>query len=114
MMTSLGHETFLYGGTENEANVTEFVPCMPEEERLALLDGKHFLHVAYDAELEGWQYFNNAVIKAIKERLEPKDFILFIAGSTQVSIANEFPKNLRVEYGIGYGGTFAPFRVFES
>ncbi len=114
MMTSLGHETFLYGGTENEANVTEFIPCMPEEERLALLDGKHFLHVEYNAELEGWQYFNNAVTNAIKERLEPKDFILFIAGSTQVSIANEFPKNLRVEYGIGYAGTFAPFRVFES
>jgi len=114
MMHSLDHEIFLYGGTKNEAPVTEFISCMPEEERLNLLDGKHFLHVPYDAELEGWQYFNNAVTNAIKERLEPKDFILFIAGSTQVSIANEFPKNLRVEYGIGYAGTFAPFRVFES
>ena len=114
MMKSLDHEIFLYGGTQNEAEVTEFITCMSEEDRLNLLDGRHFLHVKYDATLEGWQIFNSNVINAIKERLEPKDFICFIAGSTQVSIANEFPNNLRVEYGIGYGGTFAPFRVFES
>jgi len=114
MMKSLDYEVFLYGGTQNEAEVTEFITCISEEDRLNLLDGKHFLHVPYDSKLEGWQIFNSNVINAIKERLEPKDFICFIAGSTQVDIANAFPNNLRVEYGIGYGGTFAPFRVFES
>jgi len=114
MMTSLDYEVFLYGGTENEGNVTEFISCISEEERLELLDGKHFLHVPFDSKLKGWQTFNGNVINELKKRVDQKDFICFIAGSTQVDIANEFPNNIRVEYGIGYGGTFAPFRVFES
>ena len=32
MMTSLGHEVYLYAsGDRTDANVTDFIPCLPEE-----------------------------------------------------------------------------------
>lgn len=37
MMTSLGHTVYLYGGSENEAEVEEFISCITEEEAKLLL-----------------------------------------------------------------------------
>jgi glycosyltransferase involved in cell wall biosynthesis len=114
MMTSLGHEVFLYAGTETEANVTELITCLSEQERLDFLDGKHFVHAPFDNTLPAWQMFNNTAIKEIKKRIEKKDFICVIGGTTQKPIADAFPEHMTVEFGIGYGGTFAKYRVFES
>jgi len=114
MMHSLGHEVFLYGGTKNEANVTELITCLSEQERLDFLDGKHFVHAPFDNTLPAWQIFNNTAIKEISKRIEQKDFICLIGGTTQKPIADAFPQHMTVEYGIGYGGTFAKYRVFES
>lgn len=114
MMHSLGHEVFLYGGTKNEANVTEFISCLSEQERLDFLDGKHYVHAPFDNTLPAWQIFNNTAIREIAKRIEKKDFICVIGGTTQKPIADAFPQHMTVEYGIGYGGTFAKYRVFES
>ncbi len=114
MMHSLGHEVFLYGGTKNEANVTELITCLSEQERLDFLDGKHFVHAPFDNTLPAWQMFNNTAIKEISKRIEQKDFICLIGGTTQKPIADAFPGHMSVEFGIGYGGTFAKYRVFES
>jgi len=35
MMKSLGHTVYLYAGTQNEAEVDEFISCISEEDRLA-------------------------------------------------------------------------------
>ena len=48
------------------------------------------------------------------KRLEPKDFICLIGGTAHQPIATAFPDHMSVEFGIGYGGTFAKYRVFES
>jgi glycosyltransferase involved in cell wall biosynthesis len=114
MMTSLGHEVFLYAGTETEANVTELITCLSEEERLDFLDGKHYVHASFDNTLPAWQMFNNTAIDQIKKRIQKKDFICLIGGTTQEPIAKAFPEHMSVEFGIGYGGTFAKYRVFES
>jgi glycosyltransferase involved in cell wall biosynthesis len=37
-----------------------------------------------------------------------------IGGSAQKPIADAFPAHLSVEFGVGYGGVFAKYRVFES
>jgi glycosyltransferase involved in cell wall biosynthesis len=58
--------------------------------------------------------FNNNVISGIQERLEHQDFICLIAGYASKPIADEFPNEISVEFGIGYGGSFAQFKVFES
>jgi glycosyltransferase involved in cell wall biosynthesis len=64
--------------------------------------------------LPHWQVFNATVINKMRERLEPKDFICLIGGTAHKPIADAFPQHTTVEFGIGYGGTFAKYRVFES
>jgi glycosyltransferase involved in cell wall biosynthesis len=114
MMHSLGHEVFLYAGTETDANVTELITCVSEQERLDFLDGRHFVNAPFDNTLPAWQMFNNTAIKEISKRIQQKDFICVIGGTTQKPIADAFPEYMTVEFGIGYGGTFAKYRVFES
>jgi glycosyltransferase involved in cell wall biosynthesis len=57
---------------------------------------------------------NENAIAAIRERISPGDIICPIAGVCQQPIAEAFPDNLSVEFGVGYEGTFSAFRVFES
>ena len=57
---------------------------------------------------------NTNTIRAMAERIKPRDFICVIGGLCQKVIADAFPNNMTVEYGIGYTGTFAKYRVFES
>lgn len=114
MMTSLGHEVFLYAGTQNEANVTELITCISEQERLDFLDGRYFVNAPFDPSLPHWQLFNNTAIVEMAKRIQQKDFICLIGGTTQKVIADAFPGHISVEFGIGYGGVFAKYKVFES
>lgn len=114
MMKARGHEVILYAGEQNEANVDELVTCITEKERLASLEGKHYVDASFDYAHEPWVSFNNNAIKGLKERLQPQDFICLIGGLAQKQIADAFPDHMSVEFGIGYGGTFAKYRVFES
>lgn len=101
MMHDRGHEVFLYGGDDNDARCTEYVPCYD--------DGPS---IPFDP--EAWAPYNAKVIGEIAARLQPDDLILLIAGRCQELIDQAFPEHAAVEFGIGYGGSFANFRVFES
>lgn len=114
MMKMLGHTVYLYSGEENTVEVDEHIPCISEAMRLDSLAGKHYTQGSFDASLPHWEYFNNSAINEIAERIEPKDFICLIGGYSQKPIADAFPAHISVEFGIGYPGTFAKFRVFES
>lgn len=114
MMTSLGHEVYLYAGEETTSNPTELITCISEEERQKAVDGKHFTSASFDNTLEHWQIFNNTAIKELSKRLEQKDFICLIGGTTQKPVADAFKDHISVEFGIGYSGVFANYKVFES
>ena len=114
MMTSLGHEVFLYAGVKTDAKVKELITCISEDERLDAVDGRHYTSASFDNTLPHWQIFNNTAIKELGKRLQQKDFICIIGGTAQKPIADAFPKHMSVEYGIGYSGVFAPYKVFES
>jgi len=114
MMTDLGHEVILYAGEENEAPVTEHVVCIGEDLRAAAVGKNHYTTASFDTNLPHWQVFNATAINKMRERLEPKDFICVIGGTAHKPIADAFPQHTTVEFGIGYGGTFAKYRVFES
>jgi glycosyltransferase involved in cell wall biosynthesis len=60
------------------------------------------------------KYFNRNAIQTIARHIEQKDFICIIGGTAQKPIADAFPDHISVEYGIGYSGTFANYKVFES
>lgn len=109
MMRSLGHSVYLYGSAENEAPCTEFVSCLEKIGR-----PEQYLDFAFDPGLDHWQRFNASVIREMGKRIKPRDFICVIAGACQKPIADAFPNNFTVEFGIGYGGVFSNFRVFES
>ena len=114
MMKSLGHTVYLYAGEDNEAPCDEHITCITEEGRLESLGGKHYTMASFDSSLPHWRKFNSNVIKAIQERSEKEDFICSIGGLAHKQIADALPELTFVEFGIGYPGTFAKFRVFES
>lgn len=103
MMMARGHEVYLYAGRENEAQCTELITCSDEGSPNDFTVGAAH-----------WRNMNRRAIEGIKERAEPHDFICLIAGLCQKEIASALPDLMSVEFGIGYGGTFAPYRVFES
>jgi glycosyltransferase involved in cell wall biosynthesis len=88
--------------------------CITEEQRLKAVGNNHYSAASFDWNLPHWVEFNNNVIKGIHERLEHKDFICLIAGYASKPIADAFPNELSVEFGIGYGGSFSEYKVFES
>ncbi len=96
------------------ADPTELITCISEEERAKAVGNNHFTSTSFDNKLPHWQTFNNNAIKEIAKRIEKKDFICIIGGLAQKPIADAFPLHLSVEWGIGYSGTFAKYKVFES
>jgi len=113
MMHDLGHEVFLYAGDEVEAPVTELITCVSKKQQEAALHGvAHYTQFPFNGWL--WDKFNAKAIAEIADRIEKEDFICLIGGSAQKPIADAFPAHLAVEFGVGYGGVFAKYRVFES
>lgn len=114
MMHERWHEVVLYAGEENEAPCSEHVICISEEERKSVVGAKHFTSASFDWSLPHWKRFNARVSAEMRKRLGERDFICLIGGVAHKAIADAFPAHISVEFGVGYGGTFAKFRVFES
>lgn len=114
MMIDLGHEVFLYAGVENDASCTEHIVCITETERTAIVGNSHYTSADFDYHKPHWTNFNGRVAQEIKQRAEKTDFLCVIAGIANKQIADALPDMLCVEFGVGYGGTFSKFRVYES
>lgn len=114
MMHAAGHEVFLYSGEENTTPCTEHIPCITEEERAEAVGDAHYTMSSFDNTRPEWVSFNTTAILEISKRAEPQDFICVIGGLAHKPIADALPHLMTVEFGIGYPGTFAKYRVFES
>lgn len=103
MMGARGHEVVLYGDPRyGDIGDAEYVPCYPE--------GTPPAFTAAD-----WEPYNLSAVEAIRATLDPDDDIVcMIGGNAQASLYEALPETLRVEFGIGYAGTYAQHRVFES
>lgn len=101
MMVERGHDVILYGGGANDAVCTEYVDCYAETEPVEFSPS-------------AWAAANHAVLMNIGERARPGDYLLLIAGRCQEKLAALLDDLVAVEFGVGYGGSFADFRVFES
>lgn len=115
MMHELGHEVYLYGGPDNEASCTEFVSCITSEEQvnLGFSGPQDYLGIDFNAP-EPWGTFNANVIREMHLRVKERDIICLISGTAARPIAQAFPDNLAVEFGIGYSGVWSDYKVFES
>ena len=118
MMTDLGHEVILYASEENEARVSELVTVITKDKQREIFGDndhtKNFFNITWGIHDPGWVEMNASTIRAMAERIKPRDFICVIGGICQKVIADAFPGNMTVEYGIGYDGVFSTYRVFES
>jgi len=118
MMKSLGHEVYLYAGEENEAPCDELITIVTKQEQsewFADNDFKrNFFNLDWNETLPHWVIPNSRAIEAIKQRAQPRDFVCIIGGTCQKQISDGLPDLMSVEYGIGYYGVYAPFRVYES
>lgn len=120
MMHRRGHEVYLYSAGDNEAECTEHVQVIDKEEQADLFKDydwwakKEWFGVDWDDKLKYWKRFNAMVCHELHARLQPQDFICLITGYPQKTIADCFPKQMTVEYGVGYEGVYSPYRVFES
>src|ERR1700677_686558 len=106
MMEAHGYGVTLYAA-EGPSDFHNTVGCVPDP-------GPS--HVSEPEWTEAYfRPMNARAISAITERIKPRDLILLTTGWPQKAIGDFFgADHLVVEYGIGYEGTFAPFRVFES
>lgn len=115
MMKDRGHTVFLYGGEQNEAPCDEHIVCVSEAERAAHVGDNHFTSASFDYNLPFWRNFNERVVAGIKANQKTnRDFVCLIAGYAQKQIADALPDMISVEFGVGYGGSFSKYRVFES
>lgn len=118
MMMSLGHEVFLYASEDNDAECTELITIAPKVDQLRWF-GRFDYHadfypITWGPEDRHWKESNGNAIRAIRKRIKPGDNICVIAGLCQKKVTDAFPMNPAVEYGIGYSGVYAPYRVWES
>ena len=113
-MHNLGHEVYLYAGEQVEAPVTKLITCISEERRAQAVGTAHYTQASFDTNALHWRIFNTNVIRLMQSHLEPQDFICLIGGAAHKSIADAYPNHISVEFGVGYGGVFSNFRVFES
>jgi glycosyltransferase involved in cell wall biosynthesis len=114
MMIERDHDVVLYAGEHNAAPVTEHVACIDEATRAAHVGAKHYTEAPWEPESPAWSIFLGNVIDAMRERIQPRDFVCLIGGYPQKAVSDAFPAHLSVEIGVGYGGCFLPFKVFES
>lgn len=127
MLLSLGHEVFLYGAESSDAPCSEFVQThLLSEIRQEWGSGDNRFEIGYDWKSEGFRHdFNKspaevtqryyrACIDEINERKRADDFLLLMQGVYQRPVAQGVNLWLTCEPGIGYRGSYARFRAFES
>ena len=120
MMMDRGHVVYHYGCESSNPPCTEHVSVITLEEQNILCGNndwrKKMYDIVWDDRKPYWQITNSRSIVEITKRMKPDDFVCVIGGSCQKSIADAFSTApIRVvEFGIGYQGVFASYRVFES
>ena len=118
MMRALGWRVILYSNEGSTVDATEHVPMLSREQFAELYGAKeatafHGDHATIGS--AGHAAFEEALIPALRARVQPGDIILHPFGHAHQVLLAEFPEQVHVESGIGYpivmDGTF---KVFES
>lgn len=118
MMRMQGYTVIEYSnaGSESEADEHVVMLSAPEFDAIYGARGATDFH-GNDATVgsAGHQLFEQRLIPALRERLQPQDIICHPFGHAHQQLMAEFPGHQHVETGIGYP-TLMPdsFRIFES
>ena len=127
MLMDLGHEVYLYGAEGSDAPCTKFIQTHTLKDiRDAWGEGDNRFEIGYDWMNKQFKhdfnktptsttlkYYEN-IIKEINRVKIPDDFLLITQGTYQRIIDKEVKLYLTCEPGVGYRGSYAKFRAFES
>lgn len=118
MMQAQGFEVIEYSNAGSEGGATEHVEMLNTVEFDELYGNrKSTAFHGDDATIgsPGHQLFEQRLIAALRERLDPQDIICHPFGHAHQRLMEDFPAHQHVETGIGYS-TLMPnsFRIFES
>lgn len=127
MLLSLGHEVYLYGAEGSDTNCTEFIQTHTLNDiRDAWGEGDNRFEIGYDWKRHGFRHdfnakltqatikFNRVAAQEIVARKRDDDFLLVMQGVYQKPVSDVVNLWLTLEPGIGYRGSYARFRAFES
>jgi len=127
MLVSLGHTVFLYGAEGSSAPCAEFIQTHTLRDiRQEWGSGDNRFEIGYDYKSGGFRHDFNAprtattqkyyaaCVEEINKRKQPDDFLLLSQGVYQKPISDAVKLWLTCEPGIGYRGSFAKYRAFES
>lgn len=127
MLLSLGHEVVLYGSEGSDAPCTEMIQTHTLQDIRGMWgDGNDSFAIGYDWHAGGFRHdfntkpapvrekFNAIAIRKINQRKRDDDFLLLPMGAYQRPIAESVKLFMTCEPGIGYRGSYARFRAFES
>lgn len=111
----MGHHVYLYGGEDNIAVCDEFVTCIDKASQSNLCMGfKPYIYPDWSPKHPVWQKYNKKVSEEIGKRKQPKDIVCIVGGNAHIDLLKLIPDLKIVEYGIGYTGHFARYKVWES
>lgn len=115
VLKKLGHYVIFYGVEGSEVACDEFVQVSTQN-TLELCYGKRDPSRVYGCQRGDYAHktFNENTIAEIKKRRLFGDFLLLCFGTYQQEIAEAVGIPDVVEIGVGYTGSFAKFRIFES
>lgn len=114
LLKELGHTVFVYAGEGSIVSCDELVTVVSKAEQKKLLKGSKYQYAGADNRYPLWELANKRTIAAIESRKQPRDFICTIGGTSQQAVTQAHPELADVEYSIGYAGSYARHRVFES
>lgn len=128
MLLHLGHEVFLYGAEGSDAPCTDFIQTHTLAEiRQQWGDEENDENeLGYDWQNQDFRHDINGdlsplskeifqrQIAGINGRKKPDDFLLISQGYYQKDVADAVDLYLTCEPGIGYRGSWARFKAFES
>ncbi len=128
MLMNKGHAVILYGGEGSDAECTQFVQTYTMKELRECFGDKDYKGIeelGYDYKSVGFRHdWNNTkpLMKIIQARLvylvnkvkKSDDFLLLPIGNHHEETSKKIGLYLTCESGIGYRGSFARFRSFES
>jgi glycosyltransferase involved in cell wall biosynthesis len=117
MMQGQGYTVIEYSNAGSESSADEHVTMLDAAEFDALFQRNATDFHGNDATVgsPAHQLFEQRLIPALRERLQPEDIICHPFGHAHQQLMAEFPNHQHVETGIGYP-TLMPnsFRIFES
>src|SRR5882724_9971193 len=72
MLKSLGHYVIFYGPEGSMVECDEFVTCVSDARRQALLNGCEYQYATAHNSRDLWEQFNTQVVNAIAKRKQPR------------------------------------------